>query len=95
MVQLGGLVSGYPWEVPLRLKLVSLFYSLKVSIKLKIKNTWLILLSRIIIHFTQMHYAVAKCQSLLLRQIISFCTGCDQNGDRMSKNFESCHFCIR
>ena len=29
VVQLGGLVPGYPWEVPLRLRLVSLFYSLK------------------------------------------------------------------
>ena len=41
VVQLGGLVSGYPWEVPQRLSLLSLFCSLK----LKIKNTCLILLS--------------------------------------------------
>ena len=45
VVQLGGLVPGYPWEVSLRLMLVSLFYSLNVPLKLKIKNTWLILLS--------------------------------------------------
>ena len=35
VVQLGGLVLGYPWEVPLRLKLISLFSSLKVPLKLK------------------------------------------------------------
>ena len=36
------LVQGYPQEVPLSLRLVSLFYSQKVSLKLKIKNTCLI-----------------------------------------------------
>ena len=38
MVQLGGLVPGYPKEVPLRLRLVSLFFSLKVLLKLKIRD---------------------------------------------------------
>ena len=36
VVQLRGLVLGCPKEVPLRLWLVSLFYSLKVPLKLKI-----------------------------------------------------------
>ena len=39
VVQLGGLFPAYPMEVPLRLRLVSLFSSLKVPLKLKIKNT--------------------------------------------------------
>ena len=39
-----GSFPGYPWEVPLRYRLISLFYSLKVPLKkvplkLKIKNT--------------------------------------------------------
>ena len=33
-----GLVPGYPWEVPLRLRLGSLLYSLKVSLKLKLRT---------------------------------------------------------
>ena len=45
VVQLVDLVPGYPREIPLRLGLVSLFYSLKVSLDLKIKITWLIWLS--------------------------------------------------
>ena len=44
VLQLAGLALGYPWEVPLRLKLLSLFYSLKVPLDLKIKNTCLSLL---------------------------------------------------
>ena len=36
VVPLGGLVLGYPEELPLRLSLVSLFYSLRVPLKLKI-----------------------------------------------------------
>ena len=38
VVQLRGLVPAYPWEIPLRLMLVSLFYSMEVPLKLKIKN---------------------------------------------------------
>ena len=45
VVQLGDQVPGYPWEVQLRLRLIRLFYSLEVSLNLKIKNIWLILLS--------------------------------------------------
>ena len=56
VVQQWGLVLGYPWEVPQRLKLVGLFYTLNVPLKLKIKNTWLIfLLNFILSHFAQMH----------------------------------------
>ena len=40
-----GLVPDYPWEVPLRSRLVSLFYSLNVLLNLKIKNACLIMLS--------------------------------------------------
>ena len=36
VVQLGGLVPGYPWVVPHGLMLISLFYSQKVPLKLKI-----------------------------------------------------------
>ena len=35
VVQLGGLVPGYPWEVPLTLRLGSLFYSMKLPLKFK------------------------------------------------------------
>ena len=35
--QVGGLVPGYPWEVPLRSMLISLFYSLKAPLKLQVK----------------------------------------------------------
>ena len=35
VVQLGGLIPVYPWEAQLKLRLVSLFYSLKVPLKLK------------------------------------------------------------
>ena len=40
VVQLGGLVPCYPYpfKVPLRLRLIGLFYSLKVPLKLKIKQ---------------------------------------------------------
>ena len=38
IVQLKGLVPGYPLWVPLRSKLVSLFYSLTVPLKLKIMS---------------------------------------------------------
>ena len=40
-VQLGGLFPGYPLEVPLRLMLISLCYSVKAPLNLKIKNTFL------------------------------------------------------
>ena len=81
---LGGLFPGYPWEVPLRLRLKGLFYSLKVPLKLKIKNTRLILLLHFILsHFAQMRYAAAKCQICCVTK----------NGDKVSKNDESCHIC--
>ena len=44
------LILGYPLEVPLRLRLKSLFYSLKVPLKLKLKSTCLILLSHCMHH---------------------------------------------
>ena len=40
VVQLEGLILDYPWEVPLRLRLVSLFYLLKIPLKLKIKTKY-------------------------------------------------------
>ena len=84
--------SGLFQKALLRLRLICLFYSLKVPLKMKIKNTCLILLSHFILsHFTLMPSAVAKCHSLLF----SFSKGCDQNGDRVSKNDEGCHICIR
>ena len=53
---------GYPIEVPLRLRLASLFYSLKVPLKLKIKKPCLISLSHFILsHLAKMGYAVANC----------------------------------
>ena len=62
--QLEGLVPAYTWEVPLRLNACKSFSSLKVPLKLKIKDTWSILSSHFILsHFAQMHYTVAKCQS--------------------------------
>ena len=67
VVQLGGLFPGYTLEVPPRLSLVRLFYSPKVPLKLKIKNTCLILLSHFILsQFAQMCHAVAKCHGQLL-----------------------------
>ena len=42
VVQLGGLVPGCSMEVALRLRLISLFYSMKVPIKFEIMNTCLI-----------------------------------------------------
>ena len=45
--QLEGQMLGSLWYIPLRLWLISLFCSLKSSIQLKIKNTWLILFSHI------------------------------------------------
>ena len=42
MVQLGGLALDSPCQVPLSLRLVSLFYLLKSSVVWKIKNTCLI-----------------------------------------------------
>ena len=45
VIQLGGLVQGYPWEVPLRLRLVSFFLFNEGSLKVEIKNTCLIWLS--------------------------------------------------
>ena len=47
VVQLGDLVLGSPWWVPLSLMLVSLLCSLKSSIVQKIKSTWLSLLLRL------------------------------------------------
>ena len=47
VVQLGGLIPGYPWEVPLRLRLGSLFT--EVSLKVEIKSTCFILLSHFIV----------------------------------------------
>ena len=38
VAQLGGLELGSPWEIPLRLMLVSLIYSLKVSMYWKIRT---------------------------------------------------------
>ena len=57
VVQLGGLVPVDPW-VPLRLRLVSLFYSMKVPLRLKIKNSNLISLS----HFIHEKYVLASEQ---------------------------------
>ena len=39
VVQARGLVPGYSWKVPLRLRFVSILYSLKVPLQLKVKNT--------------------------------------------------------
>ena len=87
-----GSISRLSPEGPLRLRLVSLFYLLKVPLKLKIKSTCLILLSHVILsHFAQMWYAVAKCNS----QLFSFSESCDQNGDMGTKNDESYLICIR
>ena len=48
VVQLGDVLLGFPLYVPMRLRLSSLFYSLKVPLRFEIKNTWLILLSHFI-----------------------------------------------
>ena len=49
VVQLGGLILGYPWEVPLGLRLVSLFIFTEGSLEVEIRNTCLILLSHLIV----------------------------------------------
>ena len=40
VVQLGDLIQGFPGLFPIRLRHVSLFYSLESSLVLKVKNTW-------------------------------------------------------
>ena len=32
---------------------------------------------------------------IIQTKCVGFCGGCDQNGDRVSKNGKSCHICIR
>ena len=60
VVQIGGLVLGYPWEVPVRLRLISLLYSLKFSLELKKQKTCLILLSLFIFSCFRMGRLLVK-----------------------------------
>ena len=60
---------GSSCQVPLRIWLVSLFYSLKSSLVLKIKNTCLILISNLLFNqLASILYTVAKCQNQLLKE---------------------------
>ena len=51
--------------------------------------------------FASKLYAVAKCHSqlskvedeVIISQIVRISEGCDQNGNRVSKNDKSCHIC--
>ena len=69
VAQQGGLVQCCSMQVPLRLKLISLFYCLRVPIKFEIKNTCLIKLSHFILShfdFASMLYTVSKCHTLIV-----------------------------
>ena len=57
VMQRGGLVLGSPWQVPLRLRLISIFCSLKSYLVLKIKNTWLNI-------YIGMLYSIITCYKL-------------------------------
>ena len=81
--QLGDLVLGFHWEVPLRLRLVSLFYSLKVPLKLK-KNKGQMLDFVVTLYFISLcsnglcTSKVQKCEDLkIISQIIGFSKDCD------------------
>ena len=83
--------SGYPWEVPLRL---SLFNSLKALLKLKIKTTWLILLS----HSNRIICLLRICLLSVdweWKDQSQICQFLDRLWPKWSKINKSCHICIR
>ena len=81
--ELEGLIPAYPWDVKARKSFLLTEGSFKVENK---EHLFDFVLTLFIISYLRMKRSLVK--------FVSFCKGCDQNGDRVSKNNESCHFAL-